>query len=54
MQRSPVIAFHTLGCKLNQAESEMIASEALREDYVDFSGNACTYIVYTSDLHAIL
>ena len=50
MKRKPAIAFHTLGCKLNQAESELLAQQFARAGYCIANGekadicilNTCT------------
>ena len=48
MQSSPVIAFHTLGCKLNQAESEMLASKAVEAGYrIGGRNNADIHVINT-------
>lgn len=42
-------AFHTLGCKVNQVETEQIKEELLRSGYevVDFDGPADLYVINT-------
>ena len=45
----PRVALHTLGCKVNQYETQMIAEEfrARGFDLVDFSGEADIYVINT-------
>jgi threonylcarbamoyladenosine tRNA methylthiotransferase MtaB len=48
MQSPPVIAFHTLGCKLNQAESEILACEAVEAGYrIGGRNNADIHVINT-------
>ncbi len=39
MENRPVVAFHTLGCKLNQAETEQLAAQFARAGYCIASGD---------------
>lgn len=43
------VAFHTLGCKVNQVETEQIKDELIQKGYqvVDFSQPADLYIINT-------
>jgi threonylcarbamoyladenosine tRNA methylthiotransferase MtaB len=49
MQNIPTVAFHTLGCKLNFAESSTIARDLINVGYkrVDFQNTADVYVINT-------
>lgn len=54
MSPSKQIAFHTLGCKLNQYETEALATQFKKSGYeiVDFKDNADVYIINTCTVTA--
>ena len=48
-QKEKTVAFYTLGCKVNQYETEIIKKDFLDNDYreVDFEEKADVYVVNT-------
>ena len=55
MESRPAISFHTLGCKVNQADSDWLASQLRASGYlVVTAGNkASLYVVNTCTVTAI-